>query len=113
MLDDELISEMEQTLPDIPHVFISSFSNLGIQQLKDLLWKELNEESNKLSSSIDSIVHRHKDVSKIQEELEEEGEDMDFEYVDEEGDDIEEDWDDDIDFEYIDEGEEPEDDGEK
>lgn len=99
MLDEELISEMEGSLPDIPHVFISSFSNLGIQQLKDLLWKELNEESNKLSSSIDSIVHRHKDKAMIQEELEEEGEDIDFEYIDEDDDDSDE-YDD---YEYIDE----------
>lgn len=99
MLDEELISEMEGSLPDIPHVFISSFSNLGIQQLKDLLWKELNEESNKLSSSIDSIVHRHKDKAMIQEELEEEGEDIDFEYIDEDDDDSDE-FDD---YEYIDE----------
>lgn len=99
MLDEELISEMEGSLPDIPHVFISSFSNLGIQQLKDLLWKELNEESNKLSSSIDSIVHRHKDKAMIQEELEEEGEDIDFEYIDEDDDDSDEFGD----YEYIDE----------
>lgn len=99
MLDEELISEMEGSLPDIPHVFISSFSNLGIQQLKDLLWKELNEESNKLSSSIDSIVHRHKDKAMIQEELEEEGEDIDFEYIDEDDDDS----DGFDDYEYIDE----------
>lgn len=107
MLDDELIAEMEQTLPDIPHVFISSFSNLGIQQLKDMLWKELNEESNKLAASIDSIVHRHKDKISIQQELEEEGEDLDFEYVDDsEEEDWEEDFDDDFDFEYVDEDDE-------
>lgn len=111
MLDDELIAEMEETLPDIPHVFISSFSNLGIQQLKDLLWKELNEESNKLASSIDSIVHRHKDMTRIQEELEEEGEDLDFEYVDEDDEDLEMDWDEDMDYEYLDDEEEAADDG--
>lgn len=42
MLDDELIKEMKKEIPDLPHVFISSVSGLGIDKLKDLLWKELN-----------------------------------------------------------------------
>ena len=36
MLDEELMQMLEPTLPeDIPHVFISSVSGMGIQQLKD------------------------------------------------------------------------------
>ncbi|KAA6351558.1 GTPase Obg [termite gut metagenome] len=66
MLDRELIDEIEQTLPKgIPHIFISSITGMGILTLKDMLWEELNKESNK----IDSITHRPKDVSHLQEEL--------------------------------------------
>ncbi len=43
MLDDELKAAITAELPkDIPHVFISSVSGTGLQELKDLLWKELN-----------------------------------------------------------------------
>ena len=41
--DKELIAEMEQDLPDIPYVFISSVAGTGITELKDVLWKALNE----------------------------------------------------------------------
>jgi GTP-binding protein len=44
MLDDELKKEIEKQLPrNIPHVFISSVTNTGLVELKDLLWKTLNE----------------------------------------------------------------------
>lgn len=44
MLDDELKEEIAKTLPaDLPHVFISSASNMGITQLKDMLWQALTE----------------------------------------------------------------------
>lgn len=45
MLDDELKAAIGKELPvNIPHVFISSMTGQGITQLKDLLWKILNEE---------------------------------------------------------------------
>jgi GTP-binding protein len=44
MLDKELMYEIEQDLPDIPHIFISAVSQYNIQELKDLIWKSLNEE---------------------------------------------------------------------
>ena len=45
MLDDQLKSEIETTLPaDIPHVFISSFTQEGIKELKDMLWNALQKE---------------------------------------------------------------------
>ena len=102
MLDQELMDEIEPTLPvGIPHVFISSVSGLGIDVLKDILWTELNKESNRLEGHVESIAHRPKDMSHLAEELREEGadEDLSVEYVDE--DDIEdledfeyeEDWD--------------------
>ena len=44
LLDDELIQAIEKELPEnIPHIFISSATQKGIVQLKDLLWKVLNE----------------------------------------------------------------------
>ena len=43
MLDDELQTEIEKELPkDIPHLFISSVTQTGLQELKDTLWKMLN-----------------------------------------------------------------------
>ncbi len=42
MLDAELMEEIASDLPKIPYVFISSVSNVGLTELKDLLWKELN-----------------------------------------------------------------------
>lgn len=41
MLDDELIEEIKKDLPDIPNLFISSVSQKGIQELKDLIWLQL------------------------------------------------------------------------
>jgi GTP-binding protein len=47
MLDDQLKSEIQAQLPeDIPHVFISSFTQEGIKQLKDLLWEALQRDIN-------------------------------------------------------------------
>lgn len=86
------MDEIEPTLPEgIPHVFISSVSGLGISVLKDILWTELNKESNK----IEAIVHRPKDVSRLQQELKDMGEDeeLDYEYEDDSDED-------DLDYEY-------------
>ncbi len=44
MLDDELMEEMAKDLPEIPHLFISSITNYNISELKDLIWKMMNEE---------------------------------------------------------------------
>ncbi|WP_036379912.1 GTPase ObgE [Muricauda sp. MAR_2010_75] len=47
MLDEELIAEiredMKEDFKDVPYMFISSVSQLGIQELKDRLWELLNE----------------------------------------------------------------------
>lgn len=42
MLDDELEIEIKKELPEINAIFISSISGKGIIQLKDLLWKVIN-----------------------------------------------------------------------
>ncbi|HYV54985.1 MAG TPA: GTPase ObgE [Chitinophagaceae bacterium] len=46
LLDDELKMAIEKELPkELPHIFISSATNKGITELKDLLWKTLTETS--------------------------------------------------------------------
>lgn len=42
MLDEELMEEIEQDLPGIPYLFISSVAQKGLTQLKDLIWDSLN-----------------------------------------------------------------------
>ncbi len=57
MLDDELIAEIEETLPeDLPHVFISAVTGMGLMPLKDMLWREITSDANRLATS--SITHR-------------------------------------------------------
>jgi GTP-binding protein len=47
MLDDELKKEISKELPaKIPHIFISSIASQGLTELKDLLWKLLNQQVN-------------------------------------------------------------------
>lgn len=42
LIDDELEVELRKDLPNVPSIFISSHTGRGLQQLKDMLWKELN-----------------------------------------------------------------------
>ena len=43
MLDGELKAAVEKELPaNIPHLFISSVTNKGLVELKDVLWESLN-----------------------------------------------------------------------
>ena len=61
MLDDELIAALEPQLPaDVPHIFFSAVSGLNIDQLKDLLWTEINREENRITT----FTHRNIDVKK-------------------------------------------------
>ena len=79
LLDDELIDMLRESLPDdLPVVFISAVTGLGIQQLKDVLWSELNNESNKLQDIVseEKIVHRDKDMTRFSSEMAAEGEDI-------------------------------------
>lgn len=41
-LDDELMDEMRNQVPDVPYLFISSVAQKGITELKDMLWKAIN-----------------------------------------------------------------------
>jgi GTP-binding protein len=44
MLDEELMKEIEKELPkEVPHLFISSVTQKGLVELKDILWRELND----------------------------------------------------------------------
>lgn len=66
--DKELIEMLSENLPtDIPVVFISSVSGYHIQELKDLLWKEMNEESNKIAAttSTENILKTPKDLTRF------------------------------------------------
>jgi GTP-binding protein len=49
-----------------------------------VLWRELNAESNKLAviTAEDTLVHRDKDMSRFAQELVDEGEDEEIEYLD-------------------------------
>ena len=102
LFDDELIEMLEDTLPEgIPHVFISSVTGLGVSVLKDILWNELNKESIQTELSKESLVHRAKDMNKLQDELRAMGQDDDItiEYEDiDEMDDFEYEFDDDIEY---------------
>ncbi len=85
LLDNELVEMLSKDLPDdLPCVFISAVSGVGIGQLKDTLWQALNSESNKLQAITqqESIVHANKDLSHLRQELEDEGEDEDLMFVD-------------------------------
>ena len=85
LLDEELVDMIRQEVKDglkemgedIPVVFISSVTNKGLDELKDVLWTELNSESNKLQeiTAEDTLVHRDKDMSTFGKELQAEGED--------------------------------------
>jgi GTP-binding protein len=95
MLDEELMEALKQDLPDVPHLFISSVTNQGIQELKDLLWRELNKNGD-YRKATESITHRKLDIKaiafedaddEIPEDDWEEDEDEDVGYY-------EEDWDD-------------------
>ena len=102
LLDQELIDMLREELSTLdtplstPIVFISAVTGFGLEELKDVLWRELNAESNKLQAvtAEDTLVHRDKDMSQFAAELEDEGELDDIEYIDddeiEDADDIEE-----------------------
>lgn len=44
MLDEELINEMKETLPEgVPSIFISSVSQYNLDKLKDMIWQAITE----------------------------------------------------------------------
>ena len=72
LLDDELMEMLRHDLPqDLQVVFISAVTGMGLDELKDILWEELNSESNKIKGVIaeDTLVHRDKDMSYLAAEV--------------------------------------------
>ena len=66
LLDEELMDMLCEELPkDLPTCFISSVTGYGLTELKDLLWTELNSESNKLQTMLEggSVVHRDREAA--------------------------------------------------
>lgn len=89
LLDDELMEMLKADLPDdLPVIFISAVAGKNIDHLKDMLWEELNSESNKLQSVAEggSIVHRDREV----EYLDRDFHDWDDDIIEIDDDDIEE-----------------------
>ena len=85
LLDDELMEMLKAELPnDLPVVYISAVTGYGIDQLKDILWEELNSESNKLQSVSEggSIVHRDREVNVLDKDFEDWQADYDVEESD-------------------------------
>lgn len=92
-LDDELIAMIKEDLKtdgllsdngdgtDVKIVFISSVTGMGIEELKDILWTELNSESNKIAGVIaeDTLVHRDKELSYLTAEVQDEDRNADAE----------------------------------
>ena len=99
LLDEELmdmlreeLTAIDSSLPEgqgdtsIPIVFISAVTGFGLDELKDVLWRELNAESNKLQviTSTDTLIHRDKELSHLTRELQQEGEDEEIIFLDDE-----------------------------
>lgn len=112
MLDDELMAEIEKTLPDdLPHIFISAVTGFGLTELKDMLWSAITDDSNRIEAV--PITHRpldgHHRVREedefifenvpVMDDEEDFGEDFDSEMLDEDYD-----WDEDIESEDDDTG---------
>lgn len=85
LIDPELQDMLEQTLPDdIPHVFISSVAQMGLDVLKNILWAELTKESNRIirNAAAESLVHQSKDPSTLHQEMLDAGaDDFEYEYI--------------------------------
>lgn len=68
LLDEELMEMLKSELPnDLPVVYISAVTGFGLTELKDILWEELNSESNKLQAVKEggSIAHRDRNVEQL------------------------------------------------
>ena len=86
LLDEELKKGLSNNLPEkIPHIFISSVAHQGLDELKDLLWTELNRET---FQDKEKIVHKNMEINVI------ETDDFDLDETEEKdsGDDSEFDW---------------------
>lgn len=86
LIDDELKEMLREELPTgLPIVFISAVAHQGLDELKDILWKELSKET---LHEPDQIIRKPLDLSSISWDegddlmplgIEEDEDDMDFE----------------------------------
>ncbi len=84
LLDEELMQMLSDDLPtDLPHIFISSVTGFHITQLKDILWQQL-DTAERQEAHAAAMVHRDKDLSYLQAEMTDEGEDQELVFVDDE-----------------------------
>lgn len=69
IIDEEMVMDIASQIKiDIPTVFISAVAQYGLDKLKDTLWEELNNESNKLEAiQTEQLVHREREVSRYDE----------------------------------------------
>lgn len=103
MLDEELSAAIEADLPDdIPHVMISAVTGQGISELKDVLWRAVTDDANRLAT-VDISQRDLDDAHRVGEE-----DDFIFAQTPDEEDEADlrsispEEWGDDIDFEDAD-----------
>lgn len=88
LLDDELKEALSQNLVEgIPTLFISSITGENINELKELMWRELNSDANKITT----ITHRNLEVRRR---------DTDEDNLDIEDVEFNDDDDDDFDYEF-------------
>lgn len=84
ILDEELTVAIKNELPKgVETVFISSVSGLGLNDLKDLIWTEINKESNKVIE----ISHRPMEIIPLVDVDDDWDEEVEEEWTDEEDDD--------------------------
>lgn len=82
ILDEELTAAFKNELPNgIETVFISSVAGIGLNELKDLIWTEVNKESNKIIE----ISHRPMEIVPLSEQ--DFDDDEDDEWMDDDDDD--------------------------
>ncbi|MDO4691449.1 MAG: GTPase ObgE [Porphyromonadaceae bacterium] len=64
LIDQELQELLRAELPEgLPVIFISSVAHMGLVELKDLLWRELNRET---KHQVESIVHKAMDIKSLE-----------------------------------------------
>lgn len=69
MVDAETIALIRPTIAlGVPTIYISSVAGMGLDELKDTLWEELNRESNKIfAQQTEHLVHRRREPASFAE----------------------------------------------
>ena len=66
MLDEELMEQMRAELPQgVRCVFFSSVSGMGLTELKDILWEEINNPANQV---VQTLTHRNLEITRVERE---------------------------------------------